>query len=96
MNTKKPGAVGSYLYAQDPTKLQIELCTLPARNELRVNLRIEQWGLCKNNAVAKGLVSLILQRKEDCTAQEHGQYGSGTLITARVKLHVSRRPPCKA
>lgn len=51
------------------------------RPELSVHLRIEQRGLCKNNTVAKGLVSLILERKESGTALEHGQYGNVVLIT---------------
>lgn len=53
---------------------QKEQCNLPNRHELCTSLRIEQWGLCKNNTVAKGLVSLILHRKENFSGQEHGQY----------------------
>lgn len=79
------------MHTQDPTKLQKKrrkkkktTCTVSTRRELSVHLRIEQRGLCKNNTVAKGLVSLILERKESGTALEHGQYGNVMLITESV------------
>lgn len=57
-----------------PTEPQKEQSTLPTRHELGGSPRIEQWGLCKNNTVAKGLVSLILERKENFSMAECGNY----------------------
>ena len=69
----------------EPTKKK-EQCTLLSRQDLTLSPRIKQWGLCKSNTVAKGLVALNLERKENFlpkTMGSNAEYGN----YSKCRLH---------